>query len=148
MSPTKLKNRWSSIKGQLKQRFAQLTDDDLAFAEGKADELLARLREKLDLSLEELNGLLEELSEAKSTSDKVKAKVSEVSDAIRSKAEDLADDLKDKASEIGEQAFEHARQRTRGLLEEGEEYVRQNPREALVGCLVAGYVVGLVIFRR
>ena len=51
-------NQWDSIKGQLKQRFAQLTDDDLAFVAGKGEELLARLREKLALSSEELNALL------------------------------------------------------------------------------------------
>ena len=43
-------NQWDAIKGQLKQRYAQLTDDDLTFVSGKSEELLARLREKLGLN--------------------------------------------------------------------------------------------------
>ena len=36
-----IENHWDAIKGQLKQRYAQLTDDDLSFVEGKGEELLA-----------------------------------------------------------------------------------------------------------
>jgi len=38
----------------MKQKYAQLTDDDLAFAEGKEDELLGRLEQKLGKTKEEL----------------------------------------------------------------------------------------------
>jgi len=35
-----MKGTWNEVKGKLKQKYGQLTDDDLAFAEGKEDELL------------------------------------------------------------------------------------------------------------
>lgn len=35
------------MKGKLKRKYGQLTDDDLSFAEGKEDELLGRLQKKL-----------------------------------------------------------------------------------------------------
>ena len=35
---------WNIAKGKLKQKFAQLTDDDLQFAEGKEDELIGRIQ--------------------------------------------------------------------------------------------------------
>ena len=38
----------------MKQKYAQLTDDDLAFAEGKEDELLGRLEQKLGKTKEDL----------------------------------------------------------------------------------------------
>jgi uncharacterized protein YjbJ (UPF0337 family) len=47
MNTTELKGNWDEQKGKLKQRFAQLTDDDLLFAEGKKDEMLGRLQVKL-----------------------------------------------------------------------------------------------------
>jgi uncharacterized protein YjbJ (UPF0337 family) len=34
---------WKEIAGKLKQQFANLTDDDLLFQEGKEEELLGRL---------------------------------------------------------------------------------------------------------
>ena len=39
-----MKGTWNEIKGKLKQKYGQLTDDDLAFADGKEDELLGRLQ--------------------------------------------------------------------------------------------------------
>jgi uncharacterized protein YjbJ (UPF0337 family) len=40
----------------LKQKYGQLTDNDLSFAEGKEDELLGRLQKKLGKSKEDLRG--------------------------------------------------------------------------------------------
>jgi uncharacterized protein YjbJ (UPF0337 family) len=40
MTKLELKGSWNEVKGKLKQKYAQLTDDDLAFAEGREDELL------------------------------------------------------------------------------------------------------------
>jgi uncharacterized protein YjbJ (UPF0337 family) len=48
-------------KRQLKQKYGQLTDDDLAFAEGKDDELLGRLQKKLGKSKEEIRKVIESL---------------------------------------------------------------------------------------
>ena len=49
------------MKGKLKQKYGQLTDDDLAFAEGKGDELLGRLQQKLGKSKEDLRKEIEGL---------------------------------------------------------------------------------------
>jgi uncharacterized protein YjbJ (UPF0337 family) len=56
-----LKGNWNELKGKLKQKYAQLTDDDLRFAEGKDDELLGRLQKKLGKSKEALRTELESL---------------------------------------------------------------------------------------
>jgi uncharacterized protein YjbJ (UPF0337 family) len=42
-----LKGSWNEAKGKLKQKYGQLTGDDLAFSDGKEDELLGRLQQKL-----------------------------------------------------------------------------------------------------
>ena len=49
-----LKGSWNEVKGKLKQKYGQLTDDDLAFAEGKEDELLGRLQKRLGRTKDEL----------------------------------------------------------------------------------------------
>jgi uncharacterized protein YjbJ (UPF0337 family) len=56
-----LKGSWNEIKGKLKQKYGQLTDDDLKFAEGKDDELLGRLQQKLGKTKEELRKEIENL---------------------------------------------------------------------------------------
>jgi uncharacterized protein YjbJ (UPF0337 family) len=54
-----LKGSWNEVKGKLNQRYGQLTDDDLRFAEGKQDEFLGRLQQKLGKSKEDLRREIE-----------------------------------------------------------------------------------------
>jgi uncharacterized protein YjbJ (UPF0337 family) len=63
-----IKGNWNEIKGKLKQKYAQLTDDDLIFAEGKEEELLGRLQQRLGKSREEVHREIE-LIEAPEISD-------------------------------------------------------------------------------
>lgn len=42
----KLKGNWNMIKGALKQKYGDLTDDDLTYEEGKEEELLGRIQKK------------------------------------------------------------------------------------------------------
>jgi uncharacterized protein YjbJ (UPF0337 family) len=56
-----LKGSWNEIKGKLKQKYGQLTDQDLTFAEGKEDELLGRLQKRLGRTKDELRAEIEEM---------------------------------------------------------------------------------------
>ncbi len=61
MDKLEIKGNWNQVKGQLKQKYADLTDDDLTYAEGQADELLGKLQKKTGQSREalikEINGM-------------------------------------------------------------------------------------------
>ena len=46
MTTLELKGRWNEIKGKLKQKWAQLTDDDLLFEEGKEEEVVGRIQQR------------------------------------------------------------------------------------------------------
>jgi len=54
MDNLKLKGSWNEMKGKLKQQYADLTDDDLTYVEGKEDELLGRLQQKTGESRDKL----------------------------------------------------------------------------------------------
>lgn len=38
--------RWNELKGKVKQQYADITDDELLYLEGKEDELIGRLQKK------------------------------------------------------------------------------------------------------
>ena len=57
----KLKGNWDDLKGKLKQQYAQLTDEDLTYAEGKGDELIGRLQNKLGKAKAEVVKMLNDL---------------------------------------------------------------------------------------
>jgi uncharacterized protein YjbJ (UPF0337 family) len=61
MNTTELKGNWNEQKAKLKQKYATLTDDDLMFAEGKKEEMLAKLQIKLGKSKEELHKIIANL---------------------------------------------------------------------------------------
>ena len=56
-----LKGNWNEVKGKLKQRYGQLTDNDLSFNEGKEDELLGRLQQKLGKTKDAIRDEIEKL---------------------------------------------------------------------------------------
>ena len=56
-----IKGNWNELKGKLKQKYGQLTDDDFSFGEGKVDELLGRLQQKLGKSKEDLRAEIEKM---------------------------------------------------------------------------------------
>ena len=61
MTTLQIKGNWNEIKGKIKQKFAQLTDDDLLFEEGKDDELLGRLQSKTGETKEQLRDYISKL---------------------------------------------------------------------------------------
>src|SRR5581483_6912948 len=44
MNNLQIKGNWNIAKGRLKQKFAQLTDDDLRYVEGQEEEMVGRLQ--------------------------------------------------------------------------------------------------------
>jgi uncharacterized protein YjbJ (UPF0337 family) len=56
-----IKGSWNEVKGKLKQKYGQLTDDDLMFADGKEDELLGRLQKRLGRTKDELRAEIEDM---------------------------------------------------------------------------------------
>jgi len=61
MTKLQFKGSWNEVKGKLKQKYGQLTDNDLAFSEGKEDELLGRLQQRLGKTKEDLRKEIENL---------------------------------------------------------------------------------------
>lgn len=61
MNDLTIKGNWNEIKGKLKQKYSELSDNDLAFTEGKEDELIGRLQKKLGKTKDEIKKELAKL---------------------------------------------------------------------------------------
>lgn len=57
----KIKGNWNQIKGQIKQKYGELTEDDLTYQEGQEDELIGRLQEKLGKTKDEIKQMIDRL---------------------------------------------------------------------------------------
>lgn len=60
MNATEAKGNWNILKGKLKQKWADLTDDDLENLEGKSDELVGRIQKRTGESQENIERYLKE----------------------------------------------------------------------------------------
>lgn len=57
----RLKGNWNELKGKMKQQYADLTDDDLLYVEGKEDELLGRIQKRTGKTKEEVKSWIDTL---------------------------------------------------------------------------------------
>lgn len=62
MSTLEIKGDWNIIKGKLKQKWAKLTDDDLQYVEGKAEELFGRIQKSTGETREAIEKAIKESS--------------------------------------------------------------------------------------
>lgn len=63
MDKLQIKGNWNIIKGKLQQQYADLTDDDLKYVEGKENELLGRLQKKTGNTREEIIEMINQYSD-------------------------------------------------------------------------------------
>ena len=54
MDKLRFKGNWNELKGLAKQEWADLTDDDLLYVEGKEDELLGRIQQRTGKTKDEV----------------------------------------------------------------------------------------------
>jgi uncharacterized protein YjbJ (UPF0337 family) len=53
MNWDQVSGNWKQFRGKAKEKWAKLTDDDLALAEGKRDQLLGRIQERYGVAKDE-----------------------------------------------------------------------------------------------
>lgn len=61
MNLDQLEGKFNKTKGKLKQKYGELTDDDLQYSEGKFDEMLGKLQEKTGKTKEQLKDEIDKL---------------------------------------------------------------------------------------
>ena len=60
MTNLEIKGDWNITKGKLKQKWGNLTNNDLRYADGKYDELLGRIQKRTGESREAVEKALQE----------------------------------------------------------------------------------------
>lgn len=61
MDKMEAKGKWNEWKGKLKQKYGELSDDDLIYEEGKDDEFWGRLQQKTGKAKDDLIKWLRDL---------------------------------------------------------------------------------------
>ena len=57
----KIKGNWNENKGKNKQEYAEVTDDDLLYEEGKEDQLIGQIQKKTGKTKEDVKSFIDSL---------------------------------------------------------------------------------------
>lgn len=61
MDKLRIEGNWNELKGKLKEEYAELTDDDLTYEEGKEDQLIGNIQQKLGKTKDEVKAIINDL---------------------------------------------------------------------------------------
>jgi len=126
-----LQGQWNQLKGQVKEKWGQLSDDDLQIQGGNVDQLVGKIQQKTGEGREAIEKFLGELTS------KGGSAISQAAEAARGFASTAGDRLRDQYGNLSDEA----RQR----LDSAQDLVRQNPGQSVAAAFGIGIVVGLVV---
>jgi uncharacterized protein YjbJ (UPF0337 family) len=137
-----LQGKWNEVKGRLKERWGQLTDDDLVRGEGNVEQLVGVIQQKTGRAREEVEKFIDEVVEGSSNT------MDRVASAAREYAGDASEAMRrgyDQASDTVKRGYEQASQKFSEGYQTAEETVRRNPMESVAVSFGAGIVAGVLV---
>ena len=126
---------WNQMKGKVKQRWGQLTDDELSEVEGNFDQLVGLVQQKTGEARQQIERTL--------TNDTLGDKAD--STTFPAQASEKAREYVDQAGEKLRGAADQIRDRTQGYAEDAQAMVRRRPAESVAVAFGAGLIVGLLV---
>lgn len=126
-----LRGDWNRIKGQVHQRWGQVSDKELEEARGNVDELIGLIQQRTGEAREDVETFLADIA------DEGASAVSRAAEAVRSGVEqvtDTAQRVKERTTEAAESGYRQT-----------ENVIRQRPMESLAVCFGAGLITGVVV---
>jgi uncharacterized protein YjbJ (UPF0337 family) len=126
-----LQGNWNELKGKLRSKWGQLTNDDLQMFDGNVERLVGLIQRKTGEARGAIEHYLEELTSNGSST---------VAQAVET-AREYAHQAADRIQQTSKQAAESMQQG----YEEAERVVKQRPVESIAVCFGAGVLAGVML---
>jgi len=137
-----LQGQWNNLRGQVKSKWGQLTDDDLQIHGGNIDQLVGRIQQKTGEGREAIEKFLSDLTSRGS------AGVSSAAEAVGNFAQQAGDRLRDQYGQFASQArdqYGNLMNQARDRYDYAQDIVRHNPGQSVATAFGVGLVVGVVV---
>ena len=144
-----LKGRWNEIRGQIKEKWGQLTDDDLRQAEGNTDQLIGLIQRKTGEGREQISKFFDNFS--REAGDKATDVMGQAGQMMNQAAEQVqrfsqdAGKYAQDASTYVQEGYQQASRSVQEGMHQAEETVRQRPVESLAVAFGTGVITGLLV---
>ena len=126
-----LQGQWNKLRGQVKEKWGQLTDDDLQIHGGNIDQLVGKIQQKTGEGREAVEKFLTELTS------KGGSVASQAAEAVGTFAQNAGDRFRDQYGQVSEQA--------RQKFDATQDLVRSNPTQSVAAAFGVGLVAGLIV---
>jgi len=126
-----LQGQWNKLRGQVKEKWGQLTEDDLQIHGGNIDQLVGRIQQRTGESRESIEKFLTDLTGRGS------ATLSQAAETVGNYAQQAGDRLRERYGDVADQAREK--------FDMAQDVVRQNPGQSLATAFGVGLVAGLIV---
>jgi len=126
-----LQGQWNKLRGQVKEHWGQLTDDDLQIHGGNVDQLVGRIQQRTGETRDTIERFLTDLTSRGSSA------VAQATEAVSNFAQQAGDRLRDRYGDLSEQA--------RDRYDMAQDVVRHNPGQTVVAAFGVGLVAGLIV---
>lgn len=131
-----IQGRWDILRGKVKEKWGQLTDDDLQMVGGNIDQVMGRIQQKTGAARAEIEEFLNEALEG-STMQRTKERVSGFAQGVGERARDAGEQLKQSYGRVSEGAREQ--------YGRAEEMMYLHPTESMAAVFGLGVVTGVVL---
>jgi uncharacterized protein YjbJ (UPF0337 family) len=126
-----LQGQWNQVRGELKKRWGQLTDDDLRFAGGNIDQLIGKIQQRTGEGREAIEQFLSEVTSRGATA------ISQAAGQVGEYARYAGDQMREGYNRISDQFG-------RGY-EYSQEMIRENPGRSIATAFGVGILLGVVV---
>ena len=126
-----LEGNWNQIKGKVREKWWQLTDDDLEMLKGKGDELVGAIQRRTGEARDKIERFLTQAVEAGASA------TSRAAETAREYGAEAADEMERASDYVGESL--------RKGYEQAESMVQRRPAESVAVAFGLGVVVGAVL---
>lgn len=125
-----LQGQWNQLKGEVKKKWAQLTDDDLRWTNGNIDQLIGRIQERTGEKREAIEKFFDHL-----TSEGASA-FSQAVENVGQAASHATNRIRDGYSQVAETA--------RDQYGNAREIVVRNPMQWVAAAFGIGFLAGMI----
>ena len=126
-----ISGKWKTVTGAVKEKYGQITDDELSQVEGDTEQLVGLIQQKTGQGREQIEAFLHE------TCEQCESSFSHPSGVASSYAESASDSVRE--------GYEQVARRAREGYEHSAETMAQRPMESVVVALGVGLVTGIAI---
>jgi uncharacterized protein YjbJ (UPF0337 family) len=137
-----LQGNWNEIKGKLRNKWGQLTNDDLQMASGNVDQLVGLIQRKTGEARSSIEKFLDD-----ATSEGASA-FSQAADTAREYAQQAMEAVQDRSKQATEQVrkgYDQAAESFRRGYEQTEEMIKDRPAESAAVCFGVGMLCGVIL---